>query len=159
MPREGSMEKSKLAKNKFASIPSRAAAKFVDLVAKTTMALSVGGIFTVKGLILTTVYEVVVPVIWKGQTIGKKVMSIKFRRTDGKPVNLSTTIIRNIGESLFYVLGSFAVATSNRSLADRMAGTEVVDESAPPVSQDEDNPRDNARERLLRPTVSIRSAL
>uniref|UniRef100_A0A7S4DZF9 RDD domain-containing protein n=1 Tax=Lotharella globosa TaxID=91324 RepID=A0A7S4DZF9_9EUKA len=109
-----------------AAIPARAAAKFVDVIMKTALSMAVGGVFSVKGLVLATAYEVVIPIIWQGQTIGKKVMNIRFRRVDGKPIGLGTTLTRNIGDWLFHFLGYFAAAASNRSIADRMAGTEVV---------------------------------
>mmetsp|Transcript_34235 Transcript_34235/g.82859 ORF Transcript_34235/g.82859 Transcript_34235/m.82859 type:complete len:165 (+) Transcript_34235:444-938(+) len=109
-----------------APLPKRAVAKFVDLVAKRAMAISVGGIFSARGLILTTAYEVVLPVVWQGQTIGKRVMDIRFRRVDGKPIGIGTTLLRNIGDSLFYFLGFITAAVSKRSIADMMAGTEVI---------------------------------
>eukprot|EP00466_Bigelowiella_natans_P019383 jgi/Bigna1/85723/estExt_fgenesh1_pg.C_50340 len=109
-----------------ASLPARAMAKFIDLVAKTAVALSLGGIFTIKGLVFSTAYEVVLPVVWQGQTVGKKVMDIRFKRVDGKPIGIGTTVLRNLGDSLFCFLGFFAAAASNRTIADRMAGTEVI---------------------------------
>mmetsp|Transcript_488 Transcript_488/g.810 ORF Transcript_488/g.810 Transcript_488/m.810 type:complete len:178 (-) Transcript_488:327-860(-) len=113
--------------NLHAPLSKRAAAKFVDLVAKTAMSIAVGGIFSTKGLILTTCYEVILPVVWQGQTVGKKALNIRFRRVDGMPIHLGTALLRNIGDSLFYFLGIFAAAASNRTIADRLAGTEVID--------------------------------
>jgi hypothetical protein len=42
---------------KQAPLAPRAAAKFIDLVAKTAMAISAGGIFTVKGETIWTIRE------------------------------------------------------------------------------------------------------
>ena len=68
-----------------------------------------------------------------GQTLGKKVVSIKVVAADGTPIGYRASFIRNMlrvvdGLPLFYVLGIICIiATRGRQrIGDRAAGTVMV---------------------------------
>jgi uncharacterized RDD family membrane protein YckC len=81
-------------------------------------------------------YYLIIPVIWSGFTVGKRVVRIKIIRTDGKKVGISTTLKRYILASLVYVLtlgltfiiSAFMVGLrkDKRSIHDLIAGTQVI---------------------------------
>ena len=110
-----------------AKLLRRVAAKYIDTVGRISLLLSMGGLVAVGGMALSTVYEVVIPVLWQGQTIGKRLMDIRFKRVDGRPITLTTSFIRMVSELLTLPLIPLSAATgSMRSTADRIAGTVVV---------------------------------
>ncbi|MBH0167203.1 RDD family protein [Fictibacillus sp. 7GRE50] len=81
-------------------------------------------------------YYLIIPVIWSGFTVGKRVVGIKIVRTDGKKVGISTTLKRYILASLVYVItlglafiiSAFMVGLrkDKRSIHDLIAGTQVI---------------------------------
>jgi uncharacterized RDD family membrane protein YckC len=81
-------------------------------------------------------YYLIIPVIWSGFTVGKRVVGIKIVRTDGKKVGIGTTLKRYILASLVYVITlGFAFIISafmvglrkdKRSIHDLIAGTQVI---------------------------------
>ncbi|MGM7724358.1 RDD family protein [Metabacillus sp. Hm71] len=81
-------------------------------------------------------YYLIIPVIWSGFTVGKRVVGIKIVRTDGKKVGIDTTLKRYILASLVYVvtLGiAFIISAcmiglrkDKRSIHDLIAGTQVI---------------------------------
>ena len=81
-------------------------------------------------------YYLIIPVIWSGFTVGKRVVGIKIVRTDGKKVGIGTTLKRYILASLVYVvtLGTAFIISAfmvglrkdKRSIHDLIAGTQVI---------------------------------
>ncbi len=81
-------------------------------------------------------YYLIIPVIWSGFTVGKRVVGIKIVRTDGKKVGIGTTLKRYILASLIYgvtlgiavIISAFMVGLrkDKRSIHDLIAGTQVV---------------------------------
>ncbi|MCM3170392.1 MULTISPECIES: RDD family protein [Peribacillus] len=81
-------------------------------------------------------YYLIIPVIWSGFTVGKRVVRIKIVRTDGKKVVIVTTLKRYILASLVYVvtlgiafiISAFMVGLrkDKRSIHDLIAGTQVI---------------------------------
>ncbi|KIY22562.1 MULTISPECIES: RDD family protein [Mesobacillus] len=81
-------------------------------------------------------YYLIIPVIWSGFTVGKRVVGIKIVRTDGKKVGIGTTLKRYILASLVYVvtlgiafiISAFMVGLrkDKRSIHDLIAGTQVI---------------------------------
>ncbi|MGM0878049.1 MAG: RDD family protein [Bacillota bacterium] len=81
-------------------------------------------------------YYLIIPVIWSGFTVGKRVVGIQIVRTDGKKVGIGTTLKRYILASLVYVvtLGiAFIISVfmiglrkDKRSIHDLIAGTQVI---------------------------------
>ncbi|WP_417899851.1 RDD family protein [Bacillus haimaensis] len=81
-------------------------------------------------------YYLIIPVIWSGFTVGKRVVGIKIVRTDGKKVGIGTTLKRYILASLVYVvtlgiafiISAFMIGLrkDKRSIHDLIAGTQVI---------------------------------
>lgn len=81
-------------------------------------------------------YYLIIPVIWLGFTVGKRVVGIKIVRTDGKKVGIVTTLKRYILASLVYVvtlgigfiISAFMIGLrkDKRSIHDLIAGTQVI---------------------------------
>lgn len=84
-------------------------------------------------------YYLIIPVIWSGFTVGKRVVGIKIVRTDGKKVGIGTTLKRYILASLVYVvtlgiafiISAFMIGLrkDKRSIHDLIAGTQVINTS------------------------------
>ena len=85
--------------------------------------------------ILSLLYSLVLPVIWNGQTIGKKVLGIRIKKISGEKVGFGTMVMRNIVAGLVYgitlglafIVSIFMVAfrKDKRSVQDFVAGTYV----------------------------------
>ncbi|MBM4763703.1 RDD family protein [Bacillus sp. B15-48] len=81
-------------------------------------------------------YYLIIPVIWSGFTVGKRVVGGKIVRIDGKKVGIGTTLKRYILASLVYVItlgfgfiiSAFMVGLrkDKRSIHDLIAGTQVI---------------------------------
>jgi uncharacterized RDD family membrane protein YckC len=86
--------------------------------------------------VLISIYGIVLPIIWAGFTVGKKLMNVQIRRIDGKEITFWTMFKRNIVASLIYVITigiagivsifMIALREDKRGLHDFVAGTEVV---------------------------------
>ncbi|GAB6926169.1 RDD family protein [Paenibacillus sp. JCM 10914] len=87
--------------------------------------------------VLSILYALLLPVIWKGFTIGKKICGIRIRRVnDHEPPGLGTMLLRNFVAAIIYVLTfgigiivscfMVAIREDRRSIHDFVAGTEVV---------------------------------
>lgn len=86
---------------------------------------------------LTGLYSLILPVIWGGYTIGKRICGIRIRKvSDLTPPGIGTMLLRNIVGGLVYALtlgigvivSIFMVALreDKRSIHDFIAGTEVI---------------------------------
>lgn len=87
--------------------------------------------------ILTFLYALLLPVIWNGYTIGKRICGIRIRRvSDFSPPGIGTMLLRNVVSGIVYGL-TFGIASivsafmvglreDKRSIHDFIAGTEVV---------------------------------
>ncbi|MBM4764617.1 RDD family protein [Bacillus sp. B15-48] len=85
---------------------------------------------------INLLYYLLIPVIWSGFTVGKKVLGIRIVRTDGKEIGISTTLKRYILASLVYIItlgltliiSAFMIAfrKDKRSLHDLIAGTQII---------------------------------
>lgn len=87
--------------------------------------------------ILTGLYGLIVPIIWNGYTVGKRICGIRIRKVyDHQPPTFLNMLLRNIVAGIVYVLtlgiglivSIVMVATRDdkRALHDFIAGTEVV---------------------------------
>jgi uncharacterized RDD family membrane protein YckC len=86
--------------------------------------------------ILIGLYGFILPIIWSGFTVGKKLLKIQIKRIDGGKVDFWTMFKRNILASLAYIfsfgilgiISIIMVATreDKRSIHDLIAGTEVL---------------------------------
>lgn len=86
-------------------------------------------------------YGLIVPVVWYGYTVGKRLAGIRIARTNGEKVSLWTMIKRNVIAGLVYGI-TFGIALivsilmiafrqDKRSLHDMIAGTYVT--KNPPI--------------------------
>lgn len=83
------------------------------------------------------IYLTVLPVLWKGYVIGKRLTGIKIKRIDGKDVTFANMILREVvgnGLLVFITLGisllvsaiMVLVMEDRRGLHDLIGGTYVV---------------------------------
>lgn len=87
--------------------------------------------------VLSFLYSLIVPVIWGGYTIGKRICGVKIRKVkDQSPPGIGTMLLRNVVAGIVYgvtfglavIVSAFMVGLrqDKRSLHDFIAGTEVV---------------------------------
>ncbi|WP_101842011.1 RDD family protein [Halobacillus sp. Marseille-P3879] len=87
------------------------------------------------------VYAIVLPVVWYGYTIGRKVIGIRIVRMDGQNVGFGTMLLRELVGTLVYVVtlgiglivSAFMVGTreDKRAIHDFIAGTYVTHDRPP----------------------------
>jgi uncharacterized RDD family membrane protein YckC len=87
-------------------------------------------------ILFALVYSVVFPILWKGQTIGKRFFRIKLVNADGSDVTLKTLFIRetlrlvllviSLGASAIGDLASLTISKSHRSFSDIVSSTYVI---------------------------------
>lgn len=88
------------------------------------------------GAVLTTqVYWSVAEVVWRGQTLGKRLMHIRVVRADGSPVGFFESAVRNLLRLIDFLPGLYGVGllvmmldARHRRLGDVVAGTIVARE-------------------------------
>ncbi|MGG4265277.1 RDD family protein [Peribacillus simplex] len=81
-------------------------------------------------------YLMIVPILWYGYTVGKRIMGIRIVRVDGKKLGIGTMLLRNLVAGLVYVVtlgigyivSSFMVGLrkDHRAIHDFIAGTYVT---------------------------------
>lgn len=85
---------------------------------------------------LNLVYSLVVPVVWKGYTVGKRIMQIRIAKVNGDKLGFGTMFMRTVVGGLVYVLtlgigiivSAFMVGLreDKRAIHDFIAGTYVT---------------------------------
>ncbi|PRS36495.1 RDD family protein [Bacillus sp. RJGP41] len=78
-------------------------------------------------------YMVIVPILWYGYTVGKRIMGIRIVRMDGKKLGIGTMLLRYLAAALVYaitlgigfIVSAFMVGIrkDHRSIHDFIAGT------------------------------------
>lgn len=101
-------------------------------------------------------YGILLPLLWYGYTLGKRVYGIRIVRIDGKQLTLWTLIKRNIIGGLVYIftLGIGLIISAlmvglredKRSIHDLIAGTYVTYQSDPREKGDPENTDKNSNE-------------
>ncbi|MNZ85140.1 RDD family protein [compost metagenome] len=87
--------------------------------------------------ILSFLYSLLLPVLWNGYTIGKRICGIRIRRvSDLTPPGIGTMLMRNVVAGIIYaitfgigvIVSAFMIGLreDKRSIHDFIAGTEVV---------------------------------
>lgn len=81
-------------------------------------------------------YYLIVPVLWMGYTIGKKIVGIRIVKLDGSPPTIGTMLFRVVVGSLVYaitlgiglIVSAFMIGLreDKRSIHDFIAGTYVT---------------------------------
>ncbi|WP_242217942.1 RDD family protein [Bacillus cereus group sp. BfR-BA-01380] len=85
---------------------------------------------------LSTLYYLIVPIVWAGFTVGKKALNIRIVCIDGKEITIWTTLKRYLLAGFVYgitfgiaiIVSAFMVALrqDKRSIHDLIAGTQVI---------------------------------
>lgn len=81
-------------------------------------------------------YSLLLPVVWKGFTIGKRICNIQIMRLDGSAPGIGTMLLRSLVGGLVYVI-TFGIGTivsafmvglreDKRAIHDFIAGTKVM---------------------------------
>ncbi|OEH92449.1 RDD family protein [Bacillus solimangrovi] len=89
-------------------------------------------------LTITNIYLIVVPVMWNGYLIGKKLTGMRVVKLNGDKVSISTMIVRQIGGGFLYII-SFGILfivsffmvilrKDHRAIHDIIAGTIVIED-------------------------------
>lgn len=89
--------------------------------------------------IMSFLYSLLLPVIWGGYTIGKRICGIRIRRVDDhSPPGIGTMLLRLVVAGIIYgltlgigvIVSAFMIGLreDRRSIHDFVAGTEVVHE-------------------------------
>lgn len=76
----------------------------------------VGLFLGVFGIAVGIIYYVIIPIFWKGQTIGKKICKIKIVQVDGSPVRPLSIVVRELIGSTFLEGGIIIIATYMRRM-------------------------------------------
>ncbi len=96
-------------------------------------------IVTTAGFIITWGYHIYFEVAHGGQSLGKRLLSLRVVDARGLPIDLRQSLIRNVVRALDMApLGGIGMATclldrQRRRLGDLAAGTLVVEERQPPA--------------------------
>ncbi|RFU62242.1 RDD family protein [Bacillus sp. V59.32b] len=86
--------------------------------------------------VVNFVYALIIPIIWHGYTVGKKIMGVRIAKENGEKLGFGTMLMRTFVAALVYVF-SFGIALivsafmvglrkDKRALHDLMAGTYVT---------------------------------
>ncbi len=87
----------------------------------------------VSGFFLLWVYWTLLEVVWNGQSVGKRVLRIRVVKTDGSPVTVFSSAVRNLLRVVDFLpvcypvgLITMLVDKRHRRLGDLLAGTVLV---------------------------------
>ncbi|MBM7644207.1 putative RDD family membrane protein YckC [Scopulibacillus daqui] len=114
----------------------RVTAFILDIAIILVLAVVINSIFKKHGNlysdIMAVIYLIIVPIVWNGYTVGKRLLGIRIERLSGKRVSIITMILRYIGFAIYIATFGIAFIISiimmifrcdNRSLHDLIAGT------------------------------------
>lgn len=131
---------------------------FVSIGGASRMGGVAVGVFLALAFLLEWFWSIGAEVWFGGASPGKRYVGLRVVRTDGLPVGLTESLLRNLLRPadflpVFYGVGLIASLTSARfqRLGDRVAGTMVVHVDPPP------RPRRPASDEAFSPPVQLRS--
>ncbi|KMY54993.1 membrane protein [Bacillus sp. FJAT-27231] len=85
---------------------------------------------------LNVLYALIIPVVWSGYTVGKKIMGIRIAKVNGEKLGIGAMLLRTLVAGLVYVLtlgigiiiSAFMVGLRDdkRAIHDFIAGTYVT---------------------------------
>lgn len=94
---------------------------------------AIGGIVTLVYFVLSTAYGIVLEIWWNGQTLGKRLLSLRVMDRHARPATATQIVVRNLlrpvdSIPLFYLAGAIAcwLTRHRQRLGDLAAGTVVV---------------------------------
>jgi len=130
-----------------AGVGSRFASAIVDILIQTliiaalTIVIGVAGtgygaaVVAIAGFVVVFGYDVAFEVLASGRTPGKRMNGLRVVRSEGQPVDLVTSVIRNLLRIVDFLPGAYlvgiiaiVVTDRNQRLGDLAAGTLVVRE-------------------------------
>ncbi|MBT2692545.1 RDD family protein [Bacillus sp. ISL-55] len=86
--------------------------------------------------LVNLLYSVLVPVVWSGYTVGKKIVGVRIAKVNGEKLGFGTMLLRTLVGGLVYVLtlGLAAIVSAfmvgmrhdKRAIHDFIAGTYVT---------------------------------
>ncbi len=86
--------------------------------------------------IVSFLYSLILPVVWMGYTVGKKLLGIRIAKVNGEKVGIGTMLMRTVVAALVYgitlgiglIVSAFMVGLreDKRSIHDFIAGTYVT---------------------------------
>ncbi|RKQ34727.1 RDD family protein [Oceanobacillus halophilus] len=89
--------------------------------------------------LLSLLYGIFVPVLWRGYVIGKRIMNIRIVKVNGEDVTVGTMLLRHLVAGLVYaftlgiglIISAFMVGLrqDKRAIHDFIAGTYVKHEN------------------------------
>ena len=103
-----------------------------------TIAAWVYAVLGIVGFIFFWGYYIFFEMLWNGQTPGKRWVGLRVIRTDGTPITLSESFIRNLTRLVDFLPAMYGIGIismfldkQSRRLGDLAAGTLVVHDRAP----------------------------
>lgn len=102
--------------------------------------LQVLGLHFLKGwsrsVVVQMLYELTVPLLWNGYSVGKRLLGIRIVKTDGEAPGLGNLLLRAVTKTFLYEItygivllisvGMVALREDKRSIHDFISGTQVV---------------------------------
>jgi uncharacterized RDD family membrane protein YckC len=86
--------------------------------------------------IVSILYSIILPVVWLGYTVGKRIVGIRIVKVNGEKIGIGTMLMRVLVASLIYIVtlgialivSAFMIGLRNdkRSIHDLIAGTYVT---------------------------------
>ncbi|QBP39722.1 RDD family protein [Paenisporosarcina antarctica] len=86
--------------------------------------------------LLNILYSIIVPILWYGYTVGKRIMKIRIVKVDGSKLGIGAMLMRVVVAALIYIvtLGIAAIVSAfmvglredKRAIHDLIAGTYVT---------------------------------
>lgn len=116
---------------------------FGGLDEDSTLSAWVLALYTVLAAVFSWAYYIFFEMLWNGQTPGKRWVGLRVIRTNGTPITLSESLIRNLARLVDFLPAMYGAGVitmfidkQSRRLGDLAAGTLVVQDRAPIAIQD-----------------------
>ena len=107
------------------------------IVAIERLSTTTAMVFTIIAMLIYMAYFVILPIVWKNQTLGRWIAKVKVVKLNGSNLSFGTLLIREFLGKLFLGVMTFGIvwlisvimmeiATVKRTIHDRMANTLMV---------------------------------
>jgi uncharacterized RDD family membrane protein YckC len=98
-----------------------------------SLVLWVVGALLLIAFVIVWGYYIVFELLWNGQSPGKRVFNLRVIRSDGRPITLSESLVRNLVRLVDFMPSSYAIGvvtmfltSQSQRLGDMAAGTLVI---------------------------------